>query len=220
MTTKIELIGFEICPFTQRSHILLLEKKVDFKMTYLPRNKPEWFLKLSPFAQVPTLRVNETALFESLAINEYIDEAFKPQLLAQTVLERAQQRGVSSFSSTLLSDLFAYVGATDAETAQGKLDNFEQHLQQLQQYLGKLNFFNKHKFSFIDASYAPFFVWLQQITTIYNRNLLQSFTKLNEWAIYLLSYPSVKASMVKNYTDLVAAHVKEKFKNSHLNQAT
>ena len=45
--------------------------------------------------------------------------------------------------------------------------------------------------------------------TTFNGQEVFKFTKLNEWAIYLLSYPSVKASMVKNYTDLVAAHVKE-----------
>jgi glutathione S-transferase len=42
MTNQIELISFDLCPFVQRSVITLLEKGVDFKLTYIDlANKPD-----------------------------------------------------------------------------------------------------------------------------------------------------------------------------------
>lgn len=70
--TKPTLISFKLCPYVQRSVINLLEKKVDYEIKYIDlANKPEWFLKISPFRRVPVLVVGEDVLFESAVINEY-----------------------------------------------------------------------------------------------------------------------------------------------------
>ncbi|MCG8544426.1 MAG: glutathione S-transferase N-terminal domain-containing protein, partial [Alphaproteobacteria bacterium] len=55
--------------------IVLRAKDVDFDVTYINlREKPDWFLKISPHGKVPVLSVNEQPLFESNAIAEYLDE--------------------------------------------------------------------------------------------------------------------------------------------------
>jgi glutathione S-transferase len=54
---KPELISFKLCPFVQRSNVLLLEKGVEFDVRYVDEtndpswkeNKPDWFLKLIAF---------------------------------------------------------------------------------------------------------------------------------------------------------------------------
>jgi len=69
-----ELISFELCPFVQRSVITLLQKGVDFKINYIDiHDPPEWFQQISPLGKVPVMRVDNTVLFESAVINEYLD---------------------------------------------------------------------------------------------------------------------------------------------------
>lgn len=92
------LVSFSICPFVQRSAILLEEKLQAYERINIDlANKPEWFLQLSPTGRVPALVVkddnaNPTTLFESAVINEYLDEAFGTPLLAGTSLEKASMR--------------------------------------------------------------------------------------------------------------------------------
>lgn len=64
-----ELVSFELCPFVQRSVITLNEKGVPFDIRYISlKDKPDWFLDISPLGKVPVLIVDEgTVLFESAA---------------------------------------------------------------------------------------------------------------------------------------------------------
>ena len=49
-------------------------KAVDFEVTYINlRQKPDWFLAISPHGKVPVLTVDERPLFESNAIAEYLE---------------------------------------------------------------------------------------------------------------------------------------------------
>ena len=42
---KPKLVSFKICPFVQRSIILLKEKNIDFDIAYINLDEPpEWFL--------------------------------------------------------------------------------------------------------------------------------------------------------------------------------
>jgi glutathionyl-hydroquinone reductase len=80
MAQKYHLISSVTCPWVQRSVILLRVKKVDFDVTYINlREKPDWFLKLSPHGKVPVLQVGDEVLFESNAIAEFLDETFEPR---------------------------------------------------------------------------------------------------------------------------------------------
>jgi len=102
---KLELISFKICPFVQRSLIILLEKNIPFDIIYIDiNNPPSWFVEISPFGKVPVLRTNGEVLFESAVINEYIDEISPPSLHPQDPLEKAQHRGWIEFGSSLNFD--------------------------------------------------------------------------------------------------------------------
>ena len=47
-------------------------KNVDFEVTYIDlRDKPDWFLEISPHGKVPVLKVDDDILFESNAIAEF-----------------------------------------------------------------------------------------------------------------------------------------------------
>jgi glutathione S-transferase len=88
---KLEIISSKSCPFAQRSRMVLLEKGIDFDFTEIDLdNKPDWFLKVSPYSKVPVIRHNGAVIWESAVINEYLDEVFpEPPLLPHDPVARA-----------------------------------------------------------------------------------------------------------------------------------
>src|SRR3954468_20571992 len=76
---KYMLVSFKTCPWVQRSAIILREKNTPFELRHIePDNRPDWFLAISPHKKVPVLTVDDTvSLFESNAINEYLDETIE-----------------------------------------------------------------------------------------------------------------------------------------------
>ena len=116
--TTFELVSFKLCPYVQRSVITLLEKQVDYNVTYIDLSEPpEWFLALSPFGKVPLLRVGDSALFESAVINEYIDEITPPSLHPTDPLLKAQNRAWIEFGSDLLVHVYQMVMAPRSASA-------------------------------------------------------------------------------------------------------
>ena len=107
---KPKLVSFEICPFVQRSLILLLEKKIDYDITYIDlRNKPDWFLEISPFGKVPVLQIGEEVIFESNVILEYLDEAYPKTFHPADLIIKAKNRAWSEFASQLFMTQFQLV---------------------------------------------------------------------------------------------------------------
>ena len=80
-------------------------KGVEFEVTYINlREKPDWFLEISPHGKVPVLIVDEVPLFESNAIAEFLEEVTEPRLHPSDAVERAKHRAwtdyVPTFSGT------------------------------------------------------------------------------------------------------------------------
>src|SRR5215510_14325385 len=116
--TKYLLVSFKTCPWVQRSAIVLREKKIDFEFRHIERdNRPDWFLAISPHKKVPVLRVDDTvSLFESNAINEYLDETIAPRLHPEDPVERAINRACTDYVPTFASIVTATAYAdTEAE---------------------------------------------------------------------------------------------------------
>ena len=81
--------------------ILLRAKDVEFDVTYINlREKPDWFLEISPHGKVPVLKVGDEVLFESNAIAEYLDEVFEPRLHPADPVKRAKNRAWTDFLPT------------------------------------------------------------------------------------------------------------------------
>ena len=70
--------------------IVLRAKAVKFDVTYINlREKPDWFLKISPHGKVPVLNVDGEPLYESNAIAEYLDETLEPRLHPADPIKRS-----------------------------------------------------------------------------------------------------------------------------------
>ncbi len=95
MTSEVRIYSIAVCPFAQRTRMLLQLKNVAFELIEIDitRPRPQWFLALNPLGQVPVIEHRGRVLNESSVINEYLDEEF-PQLrvMPDDAYQRAQSR--------------------------------------------------------------------------------------------------------------------------------
>nr|QEO19127.1 sepia [Limnogonus franciscanus] len=91
---KLRLYSMRFCPYAQRVHLALNAKKIPYDVVYVNlKQKPEWFLERFPLSKVPALVVNNTDLYESLVIADYLDEAYPGEkIFSQDPLQKAKDR--------------------------------------------------------------------------------------------------------------------------------
>ena len=207
---KIELISVKICPFVQRSLILLLEKDIPYDITYIDISKPpEWFTDISPFSKVPVLRVNDTVLFESAVINEYLDEITPPSLHPQDPLEKAQNRAWIEYGSALNFEQHDLYWSKDQQGYQKNLENVSKKLQRLEHQLANSPFFNGSKLSLVDIAYAPLLMRFKLIEKIHPSGLLQGMPRIQAWSKQLNSLDTVQKSVVPEFESLYTGAIKK-----------
>src|SRR5690242_4210013 len=112
------LVSHKLCPYVQRAAIALAEKGVAFARRDVDlANKPDWFKAVSPLGKTPVLLVrvpqkwepvwrssagttnNDTAIFESAVILEYLEETQRNPLHPGAPLARAEHRAWIEFGS-------------------------------------------------------------------------------------------------------------------------
>ncbi len=210
-TDKPVLISFELCPFVQRSVIVLAEKKQAFVRINIDlSNKPDWFLNISPTGKVPALLVNtaqdgkqkSTAIFESAIINEYLDEQYGTALHPSDLLDKANHRFWISFSEPLLMLQYKAIAAN-------KLVDATSHIRELFKSLIKLKpgtggYFEGNQFSLIDAAYAPLFTrikWTPSLTEMLEEHAEQHNDTKNllTWINNVSQLSVVKNSVPQNF---------------------
>lgn len=88
--TKVELYGVPISSYTWSARLALGEKGVDYEMVEQQPHSTEQ-KALHPFGKVPAFRDGDFALFETVAIMRYVDEAFDgPSLQPSDARARAR----------------------------------------------------------------------------------------------------------------------------------
>ena len=112
---KYLLVSFKTCPWVQRAAIVLREKNIPFEFRHIePDNRPDWFLAISPHKKVPVLRIDDkVSLFESNAINEYLDETIAPRLHPDDPVERAINRAWTDYVPTFAEQVTGMAYADD-----------------------------------------------------------------------------------------------------------
>jgi glutathione S-transferase len=187
----------------QRAVVLLNEKGIEYKVTFIDlKNKPDWFLRLSPLGKVPILKVGEAVLFESAVICEYLDEVNPPPLHPPDPLRKAVNRAWIEFFSELFADLYRlYTAGEEADFDQSRRAAREK-LERMEEQLGEGPFFNGSNFSIADAAVAPAFMRMALMEEFRPLGLLDRLPKVQRWSAALLGRDSVRASVVPEFPDL------------------
>ena len=191
----------------QRSAIALAEKNVDYDITYIDLGaKPEWFLAVSPLGKVPLLRVGDDVLFESSAINEYLDEAYGARLHSEDLIVRAKERAWIELGGALGAISYLMMIAEDEEGARKQAKKAHDTLTRLETTVAG-PFFRGADFSLVDASLAPFLQRLYWMHEIIDLGIYEDNPKVKAWTDALLERPSIQASTIPNIRERFRAYI-------------
>ncbi len=203
---SIELISFKTCPFVQRAAITLGYKNVEHKVTFIDlADPPDWFLKISPLAKVPVLKVDGDILFESAVINEYLDDITGGELQPKDPLARAKNRAWIEFASNMLGNTYMMKTAAEKGKYEKYRDLLVSQLRRVENRFGDGPWFNGEDFSLADTAFAPLFA--HDAVANYRFSVIDPATmpKLDAWSKRLLALPAVKNSVVAEFETLYLA---------------
>ena len=208
------LVSFKICPFVQRVTALLEAKHLPYEIKYIClKDKPEWFLNISPHAQIPILITDSgTALFESDAIVEYLDE-IKPPIEAHISPEqRALDRAWSYMATKNYLTQCNLMQSADAETFEKRLQKLNKIFEKANNAINKGPFFKGETLSNVDIAWLPLLHRAHIILKHTGHDLLTGYPKIQAWQ---------KAIMKKNMVQKsVSEDFENKFKGFYLSSKT
>lgn len=210
---KLTLISHPLCPYVQRAAILLAEKGVPFERHDVDlAHKPDWFLALSPLGKTPVLLVDDTPLFESAVICEYLDETQLPPLHPADPLQRAQHRAWMEFGSAVLNDIARYYNAADdaaldaaGAALQGRFVPLEQRLR-----LGNGPYFAGEQMSIVDAVFGPVFRYFDVLEQVADARFFDAVPRVRAWRNVLSQRSSVRNAVAHDYPHRLEAFLRER----------
>ena len=184
-------------------------KAVEFEVTYINlRDKPDWFLEISPHGKVPVLQVDGVPLFESNAIAEFLDEVVEPRLHPEDPIARARHRAWTDFVPTFSSGISVYYADSRA-AAEARFDDarakFAKLTEALEQDAMDGPFFGGEALCLVDAAYAPFLQRFLMVDEWLGTGLMDEFPAVRAWADALLADERVSGSVPDNFrTEFIA----------------
>jgi glutathione S-transferase len=212
---EVELFSAAVCPFAQRSRLVLLEKEIEFKLIEIDlQHKPADFLQISPYGKVPVLRHGSTRVWESAVVNEYLEEVFpQPPLLPAEPAARAIARISIDFANTqLIPAFYQLLLAQTLESQQLWAAELERRLQLLEADLAQRSgpFWLAGGLSLVDFSYYPWFERWPVLVHYRGFDGLERCPQLLAWVKTMETLPSVGATTlpasyyIEQYADYAA----------------
>ena len=197
--SQIQLISSAVCPFAQRSRIVLAEKGMDFELIEINLDdKPEWFEKISPYSKVPVLLHGDAVIYESSVINEYLDEITSGhRLLPSSPLERAAARIWIDFDNAKIIPIFYKILLSQDETAQEQLQTqMMENLLFLERkgfcHTDNGPFWFGRSLSLVDITMYPHFERFGVLAHYRGLELPTDCTKIRTWLNAMKELPSVR----------------------------
>ena len=207
--SKPRLVSFKICPFAQRSSLLLKEKNVDFDLEFInPDEPPLWFAELSPTGKVPVLDVDGTAVFESAVIAEYLDEVNPPSIHPSDPLKKATNRAWVEYTSQIYMSIFKLIMAKEETGFKTVKAELEEQLGGLDDVTTQAPYFNGKDFSMVDIAAAPIAVRLAMIKDITGIDVLEDCPSLQTWFDTISERKTVQDSYVPDLESILAMRMK------------
>ncbi|HKY10250.1 MAG TPA: glutathione S-transferase family protein [Candidatus Binatia bacterium] len=197
----IKLYDFQSSPNCQRVKIVLAEKNLPYEIVPVDlrakEQKTPAYLKLNPYGKVPVLTDDDTVLYESCIINEYLEEKYpNPPLLPKDPGKKAQARilvdyGMVHFDSPyqkLRMELAKDPKEQNQEVINGAKADLKKLLQRFESELGDQQYLTGD-FSLVDADLLPRFTRLEGFGVLPDPSL----PRLGKYMERMKARPSVKA---------------------------
>ena len=211
MKSHLTLVSHALCPYVQRAAIVLMEKGIAFERRDVDlKNKPAWFIALSPLGKTPVLQVGDDAIFESAVICEYLDETHEPRLHPESALERARHRSWMEFGSAVLNAIGAFYIAPDASTLAARARDIRARFEQIEEVLRAGPYFSGERFSVVDAVFGPVFRYFDVFDTIEDFGFFDGLNKVAAWRDTLSRRDSVVRAVRSDYPELLKQFLRDR----------
>ena len=197
----IKLYDFKSSPNCQRVKVVLAEKNLPYEIVPVDLTKKEQknaeYLKMNPYGKVPVLTDDNTVLYESLIINEYLEEKYPAtSLLPKEPANKAKARiltdyGMAHFDSPyqkLRMELTKEAKEQSQPTIDGAKAELKKLLQRFEEELGDQQYL-LGDFSLVDANLIPRFTRLEGFGILPDPSL----PRLGKYMERMKARPSVKA---------------------------
>jgi glutathione S-transferase len=200
-TPVIKLYDFKSSPNCQRVKIVLAEKNLPYDIAPIDlrahEQKTPEYLKLNPYGKVPVLTDDATVLYESLIINEYLDEKYSnPPLMPKDPAKRAKARilvdyGMAHFDAPyqrLRMELMKDAQEQNQQVIATAKAELKKLLQRLEDEIGEQQYL-LGDFSLVDADLLPRFTRLEGFGVLPDPSL----PRLGKYLERVKTRPSVRA---------------------------
>ena len=200
-TPVIKLYDFKSSPNCQRVKIVLAEKNLPYDIAPIDlrahEQKTPEYLKLNPYGKVPVLTDDATVLYESLIINEYLDEKYpNPPLMPKDPAKRAKARilvdyGMAHFDAPyqrLRMELMKDAKEQNQQVIATAKAELKKLLQRLEDEIGEQQYL-LGDFSLVDADLLPRFTRLEGFGVLPDPSL----PRLGSYLERVKARPSVRA---------------------------
>ena len=179
----MKVVSFKICPFVQRVTTLLEAKKIPYEPEYISlRDKPQWFLDISPTGQVPVLITDSgTALFESDAIMEYLDDIHAPLEAGLTPEQRAFDRAWSYQATKHYLVQCSAMRSANEEALTERAEKLGKAFAKAEKELEKGPYFKGDTLSNVDIAWLPLLHRAAIIETHTGFNFISGYPKVRKW---------------------------------------
>ena len=169
--------------------MLMIEKEIPFELTEVDlRNKPDWFLAVSPYGKVPVIVDDGQTIYESAIINEYLDEKYiSIPMMPEEPVERAKARIWMDYCTnkylTLSRKLLVDHGNEELQTENKK--RMKESLIYIEKECFEKNangpFWLGNNISLVDLHYAPFFERFGAFKELFGVEWPEECIKISNW---------------------------------------
>lgn len=162
-------------------------------------NRDEWFLKINPNGKVPALTDNGFTVFESMAINNYLCDKYRPDFLGKTPEERAVTSQWSFWAATelqgpliqvFIQKLFVPEGRKDLKAIAENEAMIPGLLSVLENSLSERKYLNGNEFTLADLNLAS----VVSITHPIGFDM-KPYNNINNWLRAISERPSFRKYM-------------------------
>jgi len=199
----MKLYDFLPCPFGQKVRIVLAEKSLTYELIQIDlaqgdQRRPE-FQRLNPFARVPVLVDEDTTVYDSTIIIEYLEDEYPETPVLPTIGSSALRARARLFEDFADASFTPQVGQLMAEMARAEGERDQARLQRLHRLIERALDYLNHEltgqqflagdFSVADISFVPRILVLGDLGIEASTNR----PNVDAWIKRMLERPSIQS---------------------------